>query len=124
MPYEEYKAVSYDEVEVLGEAKNGTKHEIHLKNLSNASGYVILPIYNYLGYKAYLNGEQTLIMEDTNHRIELAIPPNFGGTLEIKYDEPSAWRVAELISLLSLIAIIIYAVGYKKSNKYEQNTKK
>ncbi len=124
LPYEEYKAVSYDEVEVLGEAKNGTKHEIHLKNLSNASGYVILPIYNYLGYKAYLNGKQTSIMEDTNHRIEIAIPPNFGGTLEIKYDEPIAWRVAELISLLSLIAIIIYAVGYKKSNKYEQNTKK
>ena len=92
---------------------------VTLSNMSNEKSAVILPIINYDNYQAYDQNHNEIAISSAEHyRMELEIPPNFKGSITVKYEPPFFWRIAELISLLTLILLIVF-VNKKKKTKID-----
>lgn len=73
---------------------------------------------NYKGYKAIdLNTGQELEIQNGNSgRIKLSIPASFSGDIFISWHSPWYWRVAEVLTLVALVGLAVYAIP-RKSNK-------
>ena len=67
-----------------------------------------IPKYNYPYYKAYdENGNELAISNGINNRICVSVESSYNGDVTVKFVEPILWRVAEIISLLSAISLLI-----------------
>ncbi len=53
------------------------------------------------------SGESLAISSGTNNKMAIALPEAYSGTINISFHEPIYWRLAEVISLISLAGIII-----------------
>lgn len=91
-------------------------------NQSNKNSIVIMPVFCYDNYVAYdeNTGEKMKISDGANHAIEVTVPANYEGTIAVKYQEPFLWRIAEVISLGTLIwfGVRMYRIK-KKVDKNE-----
>ncbi len=82
---------------------------ITLSNTSDEVSIVTLPIINYDNYYAYDQDQNEIpIVFGENYRIALEIAPGFEGSICIKYEPPFFWRMAEWMSLITLIILIVY----------------
>lgn len=73
---------------------------------SDEEGFMWLPMFNYKGYHATdENGSEYPIYDGDDNRIELKLPVGFDGHILVAYKEPWYWRVAELISLASVLGV-------------------
>jgi hypothetical protein len=82
-------------------------------NDSEKEGYVSLPILLYTGYIAYdqhTNLELPIISGD-NHTICVVIPPDFSGTVRVRFVPPGYWRVSEIISYMGWLFILLFYLG-------------
>ena len=80
-------------------------------------GYIEFPLTAYKGYQALHveTGESLKLAKGFNNVIYLNIPAGFSGTLEIAFKEPVYWRIAEIISAISLMGlIVVYSMLYLK----------
>lgn len=67
-----------------------------------------IPKYNYPYYKAYdENGNELAISNGINNRICVSVESSYNGDVTVKFVEPILWRIAEIISLLSAISLLI-----------------
>lgn len=67
-----------------------------------------IPKYNYPYYKAYdENGNELAISNGINNRICVSVESSYNGDVTVKFVEPILWRIAEVISLLSAISLLI-----------------
>ncbi len=100
--------------------KTGTSLSCWVKN-AGGDGYMEVPLTLYKGYEAiYVEGEKELeITAGYNNAIRVEIPADFLGTVEIAFKEPVYWRIAEVISLLTIISLIGY--GILEWKKYSKN---
>ena len=68
-----------------------------------------LPLFYYPGYKAFTSEGESLNLKDSGdnfHRIQVEVPA--GQThVTVKYYDKPLWRIANWISLISLIVFII-----------------
>ncbi len=91
------------EVSVL--SRRGSSMELHCVG-TDEEGVVWLPMFNYKGYHATDgNGKEYPISDGYDNRIELSLPAGFEGSIFVEYREPWYWRVAELISLASVLGV-------------------
>ena len=82
---------------------------------------ISLPIFHYAHYQAEdETGHAFVISDGENHRICLTIPAGYSGTIRIWYQAPRYWRIFELISLVSLLWTIGYAL-YNRKNHYAKS---
>ena len=68
-----------------------------------------LPIMHYKYY--YLrdnNGNEYELFDGTGDVISFKVDAGFWGTLTLTYEEPRSWRVAELVSLITLILCFLW----------------
>ncbi|MCM1568086.1 MAG: hypothetical protein NC081_01415 [Roseburia sp.] len=84
---------------------------LHCVNSSSQEGYIDLPLLLYKGYRAYAtqNAGQKLPLEITygnNNLVRILIPAGFEGQLRVCFVSPVYWRIAEVLSLLSLILLL------------------
>ena len=80
-------------------------------------GRVELPIFNYKGWHVRDEQGTDYVLEDgTQDLIAVALPDGFAGTLTATFQSPWYWRVAEVISLLTLFGTV-WVVHWKR--KYE-----
>ncbi len=86
-------------------SRNGT--DIAVRCVSNDSkGTVTLPALNYKGYCAADDkGNEFDIYDNENRCISFDIPAKYDGMVYTSFREPWYWRVSEIISLLSLLAV-------------------
>ena len=78
---------------------------------SRIGGAVEVPLFNYKGYTATdENGKYYRITNGANSTVRVELPPNFKGNIIIKYKEPWFWKAANVVSLLSLAAVIIFVI--------------
>lgn len=77
-------------------------------NESNYEAILLFPILNYQNYHVYdvKTGEEYSIETGNNNRIQVSLSAGYDGTLEVLYQPPLRWRIAEIISLLCLLSII------------------
>ena len=67
-----------------------------------------IPKYNYPYYKAYDdNGNELAIKNGFNNRICVSVESGYNGDVTVKFVGPIVWRIAEVISLLGAISMII-----------------
>ena len=102
------------------ELKNGV-YSVVCKNTTMSEKTVSIPVLAYDNYHIYLeNNEEIGYEKDYYGRISMKIPGAYNGKIIVKYEEPGSWRVAECISLLTmlcLISIYVYENKTIKSNK-------
>lgn len=84
---------------------------------TSAESSITLPIYYYKGYIAYdsVNGQNFCVMDAPRKTITVIIPEGYSGRINVRFKAPVSWRVAEVISFVSLLGIVgAYISVYKK----------
>ena len=75
---------------------------------SDEEGWIWIPVFNYKGYHVTdVNGNEYPIKDNVYKQIEVSVPIGFDGYLQVEYREPWYWRLAEAISLLSVLGLCI-----------------
>lgn len=112
----EKNPVAGDGVQITGFKKNGTNIHMQLNN-NGTDSYAELPLLYYEGYTAVSNGSRLALSKGTNNVIRMNIPANFNGNVSIYFEEPFAWRIAELISAITILGTIIGLLVTALKNK-------
>lgn len=112
-------AIEGGEQLVIGRTQRaGLSFEAEVENTSSAESRILFPLLFYSGYQAKdLAGRgwlETTIGD--NGRVAVTIPPGYNGTFRVSFHEPPLWRIAEVISLITLAAVVVaaYDLGCKK----------
>lgn len=83
---------------------------------SEEEGLVWIPMFNYKGYHVTdENGREYAISDNYNNQIQFSVPAGFDGYMIIDYKEPWYWRIAEVLSLLSILGMCAWTLR-KTSN--------
>lgn len=77
---------------------------------------ITLPLVYYPYYKAAGDAGALTVSEDAggNHRVAVAVPAGYEGTIRVKFAVPLLWRICEAVSGISILAAPAYAVMRKK----------
>lgn len=98
-------------VEVLDYTKGQDTLRMELKVLSikDSESYVELPILYYKGYVAedMDTGQRFEVVSGDNSVVRVILPANYSGRIQVYFGSLWYWRVAEVISLLTLLGIMI-----------------
>ncbi len=73
------------------------------------AGFIDLPLLYYPGYRS--SDEATSITIGDNNVVRLNLPAGYQGSVTVKWQEPVLWRIATVISILGLFALIC-SFGY------------
>ena len=94
------------EVEISGFEKSGTR--IAFAYEAEAEQTVGLPLYNYPGYAATLDGTETLALSDgDNHMLTLTLPAG-GGEVTVRYEGFWYYNAANFVSLVSVLLLLAW----------------
>lgn len=79
-------------------------------------GYVDVPLFYYPCYKAKdkLTGELLSLTYGENSRIRIILPPLYQGKIVLQVSERKLWRIAEMISVLSIVVAFYWIVRKRK----------
>jgi len=81
-------------------------------------GWVELPLLYYQGYDAVdkNTGEHLRVCAGTNGVVRVLIPAHYSGEIHVWFHEPLLWRVAEIVSVGTLLGLlVIFWIGKKKT---------
>ena len=100
-----------DGIEIMTYSKRGLRTEFFCENSSESQKIVKLPVLLYKGYTAFGDeGEQLEITDDGSHILSVCVPAGFRGQIVVTFAEPWYWRMAELITLFTVVLFgIIHA---------------
>ena len=103
-----------ESVNITKREKNGTHYILSCTNTSEQEQTVELPMTYYRGYvaKDMRTGGQIFTDSGENCRVRLTLAGNYTGTIQVKFEEPGLWRIAEMFSLAFALGIGIYC--YRK----------
>lgn len=101
--------ISSEHVEITSYVKDNLNIELRCTNNSKETGYVEVPLIFYKGYKARnaVSGDPLEITYGDNNVIRVLIPANYTGTIQISFPGMWYWRIAEMISLITIIGCIV-----------------
>ena len=93
-------------------SRQGGRISLSCANHSDHDSSIDLPILAYENYTAYAESTSLdlPVTSGADNRLRITIPSGFDDTVIIKYEEPVLWRIAELISLLSLAFIVVHSL--------------
>ena len=103
----EQKAIGYN-TDVSKEQKNYNYMEIDCC-CGDGEAYLEVPLFYYPGYTAYDKDNKKNIFEVTrgsNNCVRVSLPAGYEGTVSVKFKEPAEWRVAEILSLITIVCFI------------------
>lgn len=97
------------EIDIL--ARDGCHYELQIKCLPDENGYINLPLFNYKGYIARDNAGNKYEIDPSSDTVAFRLPPAFEGHITVDFAEPWYWRLAELISLITVICLIFFSLS-------------
>lgn len=99
--------------------KDGIKIEMHCQNRGDKTEIVELPLLYYYGYRAYdkITGQELTITTSDNYAVCVEVPADYEGTVQVTFVSPWYWRVAEVVSYLSLLGLIAGVAMEKKRER-------
>ena len=91
------------------------------KNFSQEDSYIDVPLLNYKGYQAINvdTNETYEITDGSNNVVRVILPANSVGSIKVIFVVPWYWRLAEAVSLLTLLGCIIVALRRSRNLKLE-----
>ncbi|MBE5865819.1 MAG: hypothetical protein E7292_06320 [Lachnospiraceae bacterium] len=109
-----------DGVSVDNYVKNGLKASLYCINEGVAESYVELPILLYKGYRAYgVNNSELTIQDGSNHLVRVIVPGSYEGEISVQFESPWYWRVAELITVIALVAVVADVLRTRKFTPHD-----
>lgn len=97
-----------EKAEIL--SRRGTRMELTVSS-GVSGGTVDVPMFHYKGYHAYTEDGQELELTDGyNYVIRVNVPADYTGQITVDFIQPWYWRAAQVISLLSWIALSALAL--------------
>lgn len=100
------------EIELTQYDKRGTQVSAQVNAQSDA--VVDLPMFGFDGYAAEVNGERMETGLGENNRLRVQIPAGTQGTLRVWFEGKAIWRVGDVISLATAIALALTSAGKRK----------
>lgn len=93
---------------------------MHAQAEPNLGGSVELPLFYYRGYKAIDvdTGKKVDLVRSEGAMLKVNIPSGYNGNIKVYYAGKLSWHIAEIVSVITLILIIIYSM--KRKNYYGQ----
>jgi hypothetical protein len=111
--------LSSDYIVISNARRDGINYSVDVENCT-VKGYALLLPMIYSGfYKAFVNEEEVQTYKDeettlTNIIVDGTIT---NATVRIVYDEPSKYRISELVSLIAFLAVVISFVIVERKSK-------
>lgn len=100
--------------EIMG--REGTKTIMHVE--SDGDGYIEFPVFSYPYYHAYDDaGNELTIKDGHKHFIRVLLPDAYSGNVTVLFKAPVFWRIADLVSLLTVIGFITVLIRKPKINE-------
>lgn len=100
---------------VISYLKENIKISMSVENTSDYSDYVEVPMLYYDWYRAEnAESEKFVLSPGENNVIRVEIPAGYCGDIRIYFHEPLTWRLAELLSLITLMTMIIAGIARRK----------
>lgn len=103
-----YREPVYAEgISVYGYEKGALGAEAYIENQSGQDGAVRFPLLFYKGYQAYDvdSGKELKCYAGVNSEVTVDIPTEFAGDVKVGFRSPWYWRVGELVTVLTLLAL-------------------
>lgn len=82
---------------------------------------ITVPVIAYKGYVAVddATGEKLTVTYNENRILQVVLPAGYQGNVKVYFKEPFYWRIAEMISLVLLIGIVLW--GFQR-NSFSEKT--
>ncbi|MBR5597753.1 MAG: hypothetical protein IKW30_10155 [Lachnospiraceae bacterium] len=96
--------------------KDGLKVKVDVVNITNQEQFIDIPLQCYFGYKAYGDNGMLTVVKSDEARIRVIIPANYRGNVNVKFEPPFYWTLANMISLLAFLFIVKKGI-VKKSDR-------
>lgn len=89
------------------------------KNTADTEMAVEIPLLNYDNYHAYdtVSGSELGIMNGTDNRVSIAVPPHFESSIKVVYEFPVLWKIAYAVSMVSIIFMIAAVMTDRRKGK-------
>ncbi len=102
-----HNVINYnDDIRVSMEEQKKNTFWFYVENFSDQNLNVDAPIIAYKGYKAFDDqGNELEVSVSKEHLLEISIPGGYAGQINVKFLEPIYWRIAEIISVFSVIIL-------------------
>ena len=95
-----------EKIRITDYTKRGLNTTFYCQNDGEEQELITLPVLLYKGYEAIgENGEQLEIADDGNHLLQVCVPGSYTGQITVRFAEPWYWRVAEVITLLTVVGM-------------------
>jgi len=102
--------------------KNGTTITAYAEAAQD--GEILLPLFGHDGYRAQLDGKEIAWTLGENNRIAVALQAGMQGTLRVWFAGKPIWRIADAVSLCTLLTLIFAgAAGYTKRKRAAKGAK-
>lgn len=87
--------------------------------------WVEFPIMNYKNYAAYgENGNRLNIVDGDNNVVRVMLPSGYSGMVTVVYEIPRSYRIADICSLIAVIAMIGIVLILNRKQDDKQDNKK
>lgn len=108
-----------ENVEITDYKKDGIVIEMNCRNRGDSAETVELPLLYYYGYHAYdkASGQELTITTSDNFAVCVEVPAGYEGTIHVAFYSPRYWRAAEIVSVLSFIALATGVILEKKQER-------
>ena len=115
---EKYRTYT-DDVVVLKDDNIAAGKKVIVENKSATDNWIEIPLYYYDGYCAYSEKEQMYlpVQFGENGVIRIIIPPQVTGTINIQYNSKGIFHIAELVSTITAIFMIVYFTKIKSKRR-------
>ncbi len=91
--------------------RDGREYRLTYVNTSKEEVSVSLPVYAYRYFEATDgDGRNVELGMSDDYLISVKLAPETDGTIVIKFVPPTFWRVAEIVSLVTLLCLCFYAI--------------
>lgn len=124
--YERHQvAASGDMVEVRDYKKKYTTIEASCINHGEQEAYIDVPLFFYPCYKVknMETGEELKLTYGENAKIRIILPPKYQGRIKLEVNERKLWKLADLISLISIAASVAFSVKKKRTEEAYRDKK-
>lgn len=111
---------SVEGIRVEQTKRDGLSFEVDAENTSTQEGQILFPLLYYGGYQAIdmASHEKLETTIGDNGRVAVAVPPEYAGSFHLGYYEPALWRIAEVISAITLVIMIVAIYNPKDRKKW------
>lgn len=90
-------------------------YQLHIVNSTNEEKKVLLPRNDYPNYHLYQGDQEIAITKSKYAQMELTVPAKEDAIYTLRFIEPMTWRIAEVVSLLSLLGFLFFLYQKRKS---------